>query len=98
MDDDGGTAVAEERVGVGAESYVFVLKSGAGLALSVDGEVVHVAGVMAIGIVESMLFIFRIEMRAGRFEIRRIAFGVLMKVDGVLAGGKTVKGKLEADT
>ena len=37
-------------------------------------------------------------MRAGGFEVGGIALGVLMKVDGVLAGRKIVKVKLETDS
>jgi len=96
VDDDCGTAIAEERVGSFAESYVGVLKFRIGLAFSVDGKVLHVAGVVAFGIVESMLFAFGIEMAAGRLEVGRIALGSLMKVNGVLAGRKIVKFKLEA--
>ena len=97
VDDDRSASVAEERVGVGAEGYVFVLDLRIGFALGVDGEVFHVAGVMAFGIVESMLLAFRIEMRTGGFEIRRVAFGILMEMYSVFAGGKTVKMQLEGD-
>ena len=98
VDDDRGAAVAEERVGVVAESYVFVLQFAIGFAFGVDGEVRHVAGVVAFGILQAVLFAVGIEMRAGGFEVGGIALGILMEVDGVLAGRKTVKMKLEADT
>ncbi len=97
VDDDGGAAVAEEGVGAVAEGYVVILESGVGFAFHVDDEVLHVAGVVAFGIVEAMLFAVGIEMGAGGFEIGRIAFGVLVEVDGVLAGRKIVQVKLEAD-
>src|ERR1700676_2854674 len=97
VDDDCGASVAEERVRVGAESDVLVLDLRIGFALGVDGEVFHVAGVMAFGIVESVLFGFGIEVRTGGFEIRRIAFGILMKVNSVLARGKAVKMQLEGN-
>jgi hypothetical protein len=97
VDYDRGAAIAEERVRAVPESYVFILKSGAGFAFHVDGEVLHVAGVVAFGIIEAVLLSVRIKMRAGRFEIGSIALGVLMKVDGVLARRKIVKLKLEAD-
>jgi len=38
--------------------------------------------------VQPMLLARRIEMRSGGFEIRRIALGSLMKVDGMLARWK----------
>ena len=97
VDDDGGAAVAEKRVGAVAEGNVVVFESGVGFAFHVDDEVLHVAGVVAFGIVEAVPFIVGIEMRAGGFEIGRIALGVLVEVDGVLAGRKIVQVKLEAD-
>ena len=95
VDDDGSAAVAEERVGSLTESYVCVLKFRIGLAFRIHSEVLHVTGVVAFGIVESMLFAFGIEMAAGRLEVGRIALGGLMKVDGVLAGWEIVKLKLK---
>ena len=53
---------------------------------------------MAFGILQAVLLGFGIEMRAGRFEVGGIALGVLMKVDGVLAGRKIMKAELYADT
>lgn len=97
VDDDGGAAVAEDRVGTVAESDVFVLQAQVGFATRIDGEVLHVAGMVAFGIIQSVLLGFGIEMRTGGFEIGGIALGVLMKVDGMLAEGKIVKVKLEAD-
>jgi len=96
VDDDGGASVAEERVGAVAEGYVAILESDSvGLALDTDGEVSHVAGVVAFGIIESVLLALRIEMRTGGFEIGRIALGVLMEVDGVLAGRQVVEMEFE---
>ena len=97
VDDDCGASVAEERVRVGAESDVLVLDLRIGFAFRVDGEVRHVSGMVAFGIFQTVLFPIRIEMRAGGFEIRRIARRILMEVDGVFAGRKTVKLQLEAD-
>jgi len=98
VDNDGGAAVAEERMGVGAEGYIFVLEFGVGFAFGVDGKIFHVAGVVAFGIIESVLFGVGIEMRTGGFEIRGIALGILMEVNGVHAGGEIVKVQLEANT
>ena len=98
MDDDGGATVAEQRVRAVAEGYVFILKARIGLAVGIDGEVQHVAGVMPVRALETVLFSFRIEMRACRFEIGGVALGVLVEVDSVLAGREIVKFKLETDT
>jgi len=97
VDYDGGAAVAEQRMRAVAEGYVVVLELRAGVAFLIDGEVLHVAGVVAIGIVESVLPGFGVEVRAGGFEVRGIALGVLMKVDGVLAWRKIVQVKLQGD-
>ena len=98
MDDQRCASVAEHGVGVGAEVYILVLELPSGFAFRIDTEVRQVAGMVALGIFQTVLFPLGIEMRAGRFEIRCIAFGILMEMNGVLAGGKTVKMKLEADT
>jgi hypothetical protein len=97
MDYDRSAAVAEERVGAVAESYVCVLQFCICLAFGVYGEVVHVTGVVAVGIFQAVLLVFGIEVRAGRFEVGGLALGVLMKVDGVLTGRQIMKSKLEAD-
>jgi len=97
VDDDRGAAVAEEGMRAVAESYVFVLQGRVGFAFHVDGEVQHVAGVVAFGIIESVLLAIGIEMRAGGFEVGRIALRVLVEVDGVLAGRQVVKMKLEGN-
>ena len=98
VNDDCGAAVAEERVGAVAESYVFVIEFRGSFAFGVDGEVQHVAGVMAFGILQAVLLGVGIEMRAGGFEVGGIALGILMKVDSVLAGWEAVQAKLESDT
>ncbi len=97
VDDDRGTAVAEKRMRSVAESYIFVFHRRIGLPFYVDDKIEHIAGVMAFGVVESMLLVFGIEMRAGGFEVGRIALGILMKVDGVLAGRQIVEMQFEAD-
>ncbi len=80
-----------------AEGYVFVLDGRIGFAFHVNDEVLHVTGVVAFRIVESVLLAIRIEMRAGGFEVWRIALGTLMEVDGVLAGRQIVEMKLEGN-
>ena len=97
VDHDRGAAVAEQRVRAFAEGYVFILQFCVSFALRVYGEVLHVAGVMAFGILQAVLLAVRIEMRAGRFEVGGIALGSLMEMDGVLARSKAMKVKLESD-
>ena len=97
MDDDGGAAVAEQRIRAVAEGYIFILQGHLGFASPVDGEVAHVTGVVAFGIFQPVFFRRRIEMRACGLEIRRIALGILMKVDAVLSRRQIVELKLEAD-
>ena len=76
-------------------THVFIDDLSLRLALCVNGEVVHVAGMMAFGIFQPMLFIVRIEMWASRFEIRRIALCVLVDVDGMLSGRQIVQVELD---
>jgi hypothetical protein len=94
---DGGTAIAEKRVGVVAESNVVIFHFPVGFAFRVDGKVLHVSGVVAFRIFESVLLALRIEMSAGGLEVGTVALGSLMKVDGVLAGRQIVKMKLQGD-
>ena len=97
VDDDRGAAVAEQRVRAFPEGYVVVLRlDSVSLALRVDCEILHVAGVVAFGILQPMLLGFGIEVRARGLEVRSIALWVLMKVDAVLAGREVVELKLEA--
>jgi hypothetical protein len=85
VDDDRSAAIAEQRVSAVAERYVFILHRRVGLTLNVNREVLHIAGVMPVGIFKTMLLAVRIEMPTSRFEVRGIALGILMKVNGVLA-------------
>ena len=80
-----------------AEGYVVILQFAVGHSPGVNQEVLHVAGVMAFGIVESVLLVFGIEMRPGRFEVGSLALWVLMEVNGVLARREITKVKLESD-
>src|SRR5271170_4182560 len=98
VDDDRRAAVAEERVRAVAQGYVGVLEGSIGFAVGADGQVQHVAGVMAFGVLQSVLLAVGIEVRACGFKIGSIALGVLVDVDAVLAGREVVKSKLEADT
>ncbi len=96
VDDDCSASIAEERVRAVAESYVAVFQARVGFAFHIDDEVVHVAGVVAFGILQAVLLALGIEMRPRGLEVGSVALGVLMKMDGVLAGRKIVKVKLEA--
>jgi len=98
VDHDRRAAVAKERVGAVTEGYIFVFHGGIGFAFHVDSEVQHVAGVVAFGVLESVLLAFGIEMRARGLEVWPIALWILMKVDGMLARGEIVQVKLEGNT
>jgi len=87
-------AIAEQRMAVVAERDVLVHDLELGCALSVYGEVVHVASMVAFRILQAMLFTLRIEVRAGGFEIRRIALWFLMKVQRVLSRRQAVEAEL----
>jgi hypothetical protein len=96
VDHDGRAAVAEERMRPFTQGHVVILESDSvGFALGVDGEVFHVARVVPLRIVESVLLGLRVEVRARGFEIGRIALGVLMEVDGVLAGRQAIQMQFE---
>src|SRR2546430_5833658 len=76
---------------------VFVLKAELGVAFRIGGEVEHVAGVMALWIIQAMLLVVGIEMRAGGLEIRTLALCVLVKMNCVLPGLQAVQVELESD-
>ena len=73
VDDNRCAAVGEQGVGAGGEGDVVVLEFHAGAVRTVDIEVVHVAGMMAVGIFQSVFFGFRIKVRAGGFEVGAVA-------------------------
>src|SRR5579863_5018751 len=87
MNDQRSSAIAEQRVAVGAISkdHVIVSQLELGRALLVDAEIHHVAGVVAIGILKAVLFSIGIEVRARGLEVWTIALGVLMEVNAVCA-------------
>ena len=98
MDHDRGAAIAEERVRVGAEVYIFIREPDFRFSVGANREVRHVAGMVAIGTVKAVLFSVWIKVRARGFEIGRIAFRVLMEVDRVFARRKIFEIKLQAYT
>jgi hypothetical protein len=70
---------------------------GLGIALLVGREIEHVARVRALGILKPVLLGLGIEMGTGGLEIRPIAFGVLVEVNGVFAGREPFEIELERD-
>jgi hypothetical protein len=88
------SAIAEQGVAVVAESDVLVHYPELGCALGAYVEVVHVAGMVAFGILQAMLLALGIEVRSGRLEIRRVALRLLMKVQRMLPRGQAVEAEL----
>jgi len=86
MDDQRCASVAEQRMAVAAEGYIFVVPFKMRSTIRARREVGIVTGVVTFRILQSMLFPVRIEMRPGRLEVRGIATRILMKVDGMFAG------------
>jgi hypothetical protein len=52
----------------------------------------------SLGIVEAMLFVFRVEMWTSRLEVCPFALGILMNMDGVLPGRHIMQVQLDLDT
>jgi len=75
-------AVAEQRVGAFAESYVFVLHGGIGIAFASTVKFRISRQWWPSGLSNPCFFAVRIEMRAGGFKVGAIALRVLMKMDG----------------
>ena len=96
VDYDCGAAIAEERVSVGAEVYIFIGEPDFSFSVGAYGEVGHVAGMVAVGTVKAVLFAVRIKVRACGFEIGRVAFRVLMEVDCVFARREIFEVELQA--
>ncbi len=69
-----------------AERHVFILCFEMRFAVRAHGEVGVVAGMVAFGILQSMLLAIRIEVGSRGLEVRGIALRVLMKVDGMISG------------
>jgi|SRR5215831_7534059 len=72
-------------MGAVLERGIGVFQLGSRLAIGADGEVLHITGVMAVGIVEAVLLALGIEVAAGGFEIRAFTLRNLVKVEGVLS-------------
>jgi len=97
MDDQRSSAIAEQRMVVGtiSKDHVIVSQLELGGALIVDAEVHHVAGVVPFGILKAVLFSVGIEVWARGLEVRTIALGVLMEVNGVSARRQVMQIKVK---
>src|ERR1019366_5851761 len=92
-------AVGEQGVGfaAGSQHDRVILYRGLRGAVGLHREIGHVPGMMAAGIEHAVLLVVRIEMRTGRLEVGRIALGVLMEVQRVLAGRQVLYVELDFD-
>src|SRR6202140_2963705 len=70
---------------------------GACFAIGTDGEILHIAGLGAFGILKTVVLARGIEVPAGRLEVGAFAFGDLMEVDGMHSGREIVEFDLEGD-
>jgi hypothetical protein len=95
MDHERRAAVTEKGMIVIAQVHVGIRCLEFGLAIGFHGKILHVAGVVAFRILQTVLFPVGIEVRASRLKVRRIAFSVLMKMQRVLARRQIVEVKLE---
>jgi hypothetical protein len=84
-------------VGTVFQSDIIVFASDGRFAIGPDGEVFHIPGVVAVGIIETVLLAVGIEVSTGRFEVRSFALGDLMEVDGMFSGREIVQFELECD-
>lgn len=98
MYDDRGSAIAEKRMTVAAKIHILTKQFHRRLALRINREVVHVAGVMPIRILQPVLLAIRIKVRPCRFEVRSLALGHRMKMDCVLPRSHVVKRELHVYT
>ncbi len=85
MDNQRRSPIAENGVAVSSPVHVSVEHPRFRLAISVHGEVLHVARVVAFRILKPVLLVVRIEMGASRLEIRGISLWILVDVDGVFS-------------
>ncbi len=91
VDNERCTAITEYRVAVVAPVDILIKNMEMRFAVRTRGEVGVVAGVVALRILQSMFLSVRIEMRPGRLEVGGVAFRILMKMDGMLAGRQILK-------
>ena len=91
MNDDRGTSIAEDGMVVIAKSDVRVLRFEFCLAVGTHGEIGIVTGVMTLRVLQPMLFAVRVEVWTRRLEVLCGANGILMKVNGMFAGGQVLE-------
>ena len=77
------------------KGHVIVYDLYFGPAFGGYSEIVHVAGMVAFGILQAMLFSIWIEMRTCRLEVRRIALRLGMEVEGVHPGRQVMERRLD---
>ena len=98
MDNQCRSPIAENGVAVLFPIHISVGYLRFRLAVSAHGEVLHVAGMMAFWILKPVLLAVRIEMGAGRFEIRGITPCILVDVDGMLSRRQIMQVELDHHT
>ena len=69
MDHDGHSSIAQKRSRTFLQRDIWIFDIRLGFPILTDREILHVAGVMSLGIFEAVLLAFRIEMSAGRLEV-----------------------------
>ena len=82
---------------VAAEIHVLIVEIDRSFALGVDGEIVHVSGVVSVRVLQPMLLGVRIEVRPGGLEVGSFALGDGMKMNCVLPGRHVIKRKPQVD-
>jgi hypothetical protein len=89
-------AIRKQRIRLAAHRHVLVRDRRLGVALGVDGEVHHVAGVRALGVLHAVLLVHRVEVaaRAGEW---RFALRHRVEVQRVFARRQAVHIKIDRD-
>ena len=91
MDDQRRPAGDEDRVPGSHECHSGVYNRRPGHAVGRNCEIVHVAGVWSLRVLQPMLLAIRIEMGARGFECRGIALRRLMDVESMLTRGQILE-------
>src|SRR5271154_6830528 len=99
VDHDGGATVGDDAVrGGGVEGEVGDLEGGLSDVAFADGDVLgQVAVVVAHGVEGAVLLVVRIEVAASGLEVRCVAEGFLVDVDGVLAYGEVFEAEFDGE-
>src|SRR5256885_15169644 len=69
---------------VAAERHLRIFPRGLPRPINADRDVLHIAGMVSLGTLQSMFLVIWIEVRSRRLEIWSIALCILVNVDGVL--------------